>query len=84
MVRNNTLFEFKESNIWKAMEAELNTWLTDIHFEMEDTQSKNEDKTFHRLAGNAETVRRCLNLVDILITNNDQEENDDGEVAEGI
>lgn len=84
MISNSTLSDFRESNIWKVMEAELKTWLNDIHFEMEDILSKNEDKTFHRLAGNAETVRRCLNIVDVLITNNNQEENDDGEDSKGI
>ena len=50
---------FVQSNMWNVMCFEMNAWLTDIREQLEVTQ---ELDTLRRLQGNAEAVRRFLEL----------------------
>lgn len=49
------------------MREELNAWLDSIRDELEDPGNAYDDKTLHRLGGNAETLRRVLALPEVLI-----------------
>ena len=49
------------------MMEELKVWLYAIRDELEDPGNVYDDKTLHRLGGNAETLRRVLALPDVLI-----------------
>ena len=61
----NELKEFKENTVWKDIKAELGRWLIDIHTHLE-LQDYGEGE-LRVLQGNAQTIRNCENVVDILI-----------------
>jgi hypothetical protein len=53
------LQNFISSNIWTTMCREMQTWLIDIHEQLEVTT---EADILRKLQGNAEAVRRFLEL----------------------
>lgn len=63
--------DFKKTVIWQDIQKELLDWLDMIHVELEDPSVGIEDgvsdKVLHRLGGNAQSVRRAINIVDIII-----------------
>lgn len=63
--------DFKEGKFWGFMQEEFRGWLHDIHSELEDVDMKNTEKITNRLAGNAQTIRRVLDFVDITIEENE-------------
>jgi len=73
-VSKSMLEDFKSNKIWRAIQEEYAVWLQDIHFQLEDHKQENTEKTFNRLAGNAETLHRAANVIEIMIQNLDQEE----------
>ncbi len=79
MISSRQWMEFKDSKHYKAIQVEFETWLADIHLELEDASGKCTDKELHRLGGNAEFIRRAINVVDILIerTKMDEEANNE-------
>lgn len=60
---------FEHSHIWKDIKHELGLWLEDMRNELEDPSMVQTDKILHRLGGNAETLRRVLDLPDSLVYN---------------
>ena len=64
--------EFKE---WTEMPAcqdymnQLNAWLKDAQFALEDPDNVLLDKTLHRLGGNTEALRRAILLFDTTLAN---------------
>lgn len=74
-----TFEDFKKSNIWIDIQNELLDWLDDLHLLLEDPLSPERpsgftDKELYRFAGNIETVRKALRIVDIIIDNFDNNE----------
>ena len=59
--------DFKSTNIHKEIQKEFHSWLSDIRMELEDPRGDYTDKELHRLGGNAETVRRSIGVIDIII-----------------
>lgn len=56
--------DFQTSKGWKAVVEVLETFLQDIHIEMENRENTFGD--FKELTGNALTVRRVLAIPDVL------------------
>jgi len=61
--------EFMESTIWDDMVQEMNNWLGDIHKMLEDPGGGADDKTLHRLGGNAETIRNIMKMPEVIRDN---------------
>lgn len=65
----NDIRNFMKSVIWQDFQRELLGWLKDIHIGLEDPDTKTSDKLLHRLGGNAETIRRVLEMPKVIIMN---------------
>ncbi len=66
--------DFVESSIWQDIQREFQDWLDAVHIGLEDPMIGSEqlpsgvtDKELHRFGGNAETLRKALNVVNIII-----------------
>lgn len=62
------LRNFLASSVWRDMANEMNLWLSDIREQLETTA---ELEILRRLQGNAEAVRRFLDLPQTLLDNLD-------------
>ncbi len=68
------LEEFKHNRVWKEIVKVLESWLTEIHMELEDPEMVLSDKILHRLGGNAQSIRRFIDILDLMIINIEGEE----------
>jgi len=56
-----------ESNFWKDVSGQLETWIIDIRDALEDPDGLIPEKVLNRLGGNAEAIRRVLVLPNEII-----------------
>ena len=61
--------DFLGSLVWRDILQELEEWLKDVHDALEDPDGETEDKTLHRLGGNAQAIRRFILLPEIMRDN---------------
>jgi len=59
--------DFERGKFWKEIVSEYTLWLEDIHNELEDNGGDKPDKALHRLGGNAEALRNCMQVVTNII-----------------
>ena len=72
--------DFSQSSLWSDIQNEILDWLDAIHIELEDhyTGSKEcptglSDKELHRLGGNAQALRKVLDVMTYIIEDLKQE-----------
>jgi hypothetical protein len=59
--------ELVASTAWQDIKRQIEAWLTDVRDALEDPENILLEKTFNRLAGNAEALRRVLMLPEVTI-----------------
>lgn len=63
-VSNVMIEEFIKSSLWKKMEEELNSWISDL---VEIQDSSNDEKELYRCQGRKEAIKNMLNLPNVLL-----------------
>jgi len=81
--KENTLATFKdfaETSLWRDIQFELFDWLDQVHINLEDGLTGTDklpsgltDKELHRLGGNAEAIRKMINVMDYIIQDLEQQ-----------
>ncbi len=78
MLSSSSDFEhFGKSSIWRDISEEIDVWIKQIHEAMEDPEI--EDKTWRRLQGNIESLRKVKLIPSVITENLRQEEEDRNE-----
>lgn len=60
---------FRSSKIWSDIENELETWLEEIHRQLENNGGELSGRILDRLGGNAEAIRNVIDIETSIMAN---------------